>query len=781
MTETVHPTAAIPAGLNLPGGFFSLHDVRLAPGQSVTETATHTADSSSPLNSTQTVTVTISYGPAAAPLTQTIPMSVQIILPGAYYAGNLGVTAAQLGRTDLADRLGDLSTALTNLFMDPSSAVSKSQALADLDSVIGQLADDPFLAGAVNILTGARGVLASATTADQVQTASNQIGGDLNFPAVLTSEAQHSFTLALLPNTAVAQPQAPVEYNVAVRNTGSETTTYDFFVGNPPTGLKFTFSPSSITLQPGQAVAGGSNGVTLSVTETGNNLVAAGFFVTATAENSDSIQLLVPGSITLRPAFVSVPEVDATPPFTPPGNPVDVSAKVLNAVNQEEQALASYTVADASGKVVFTSQPVPLTLTVQTSLATVDLGNFDTTGLVPGAYAIAVTVTDSSGNPIPGATGQGQAFVGSPVSASLSVTPTTSPAGSPTVTNTLQVTAQTPFPAPLTLLGQAQTTPTAGSVALDGNTAYVAGTNGVDIVDISDAANPEVLSTFAGDLIVKGGSTFVRLVGNELLVGTTSDLNASGFNLLIYSVTDPLNPQLVSNTPINYVFMRGLLVQGNTILVPTGGADYFAGVLSYQFGSLVSLDVSNPAKPVLNDVLYNNRGTPDGGDTNQNGGTIVNDQIAYIASSTSTGTNPQTGVGRVLVVDYSDPTNLSVLGEVDIPGTVQVVGVAVQGNRALVVGNTGGVSTMFTGQAGPGLGYVGTLTLSVLDVSTPASPKLLGTTLFTVGTGGGEPLPLGNGLFAVSQTAPTARRSFSWWTRRTPTASSSRPSRPRLL
>src|SRR5262249_6895326 len=161
--------------------------------------------------------------------------------------------------------------------------------------------------------------------ADQIQNASNQIGGSLNFPAFLTSEAQHSFTMALLPNTAVAQPQAPVYYNVALRNTGSETTTYDFFVFNPPGGLNFTFSPPPITLQPGQAMAGGSNGVTLAVTETGTNLVAVGFNVTAIAENSDSVQLSVPGTVTLRPAFVSVPEVDATPPFTAPGNPVDVS------------------------------------------------------------------------------------------------------------------------------------------------------------------------------------------------------------------------------------------------------------------------------------------------------------------------------------------------------------------------------------------------------------------------------------------------------------------------
>ena len=64
---------------------------------------------------------------------------------------------------------------------------------------------------------------------------------------------------------------------------------------------------------------------------------------------------------------------------------------------------------DANGTVVFTSTPVALTLNVQTSLITVDMGSFPTTSLADGTYTINVTVTDASGNPIPGATGQGSA------------------------------------------------------------------------------------------------------------------------------------------------------------------------------------------------------------------------------------------------------------------------------------------------------------------------------------------------------------------------------------
>src|SRR5262249_50250392 len=158
----------------------------------------------------------------------------------------------------------------------------------------------------------------------------------------------------------------------------------------------------------------------------------------------------------------------------------------------------------------------------------------------------------------------------------------------------------------------------------------------------------------------------------------------------------------------------------------------FFGSLFDQFGSLLAIDVSNPGAPTLAGPLFNNRGSPDGGDTFQNGAVIVNSHLAYVASSTSTGSSTQTGGGRVLVVDDSNPTQLSVLREVDIPGTVQVVDVAIQGKRALVAGSTGGES----GSVGLSLenaGLTGNLTLTVLDITDPQNPAILGNTLVTDG------------------------------------------------
>ena len=160
-------------------------------------------------------------------------------------------------------------------------------------------------------------------------------------------------------------------------------------------------------------------------------------------------------------------------------------------------------------------------------------------------------------------------------------------------------------------------------------------------------------------------------------------------------------------------FLSDMVVQGNTVLVPTS-AFHFFGIFDAQLGNVLAIDVSNPAAPTLRECSF-----PDNNpysQTNQFGATIVNDQIAYIASTTTHDGNTQNGVGRVLVVDYSDPTNPTDLGEVDIPGTYQILDVAVQGNRRWWWAERA---------ATPAPATHGTMTLSVLDITNPSKPQLV--------------------------------------------------------
>ena len=308
------------------------------------------------------------------------------------------------------------------------------------------------------------------------------------------------------------------------------------------------------------------------------------------------------------------------------------------------------------------------TLGISSTVTTVDLGNLDTTGFANGTDTITVTAVDQSSQPLPTATGQGSLIVGSPVTVALTVNQVDQPTGSPTVTNTLSITGSAATTDPLTVEGAVATTP-ATTVALYSdathNLAYVCGPNGIDVVDVSNPAAPVDDGTFGTGQIVNGGYTVGRVdtIGGTqyLLVGTTVSGIVGGsappFTLLVYSLANPLSPALISSTSFQYGFMDDMVVEGNTVLVSLADYILFAGIeFNGQTGNVLSINVSNPAAPALAGVLF---GSSDpNANTTQQGVTIVNSQIAYVASSTNTGGSTQDGEGRVLVVNYSNPASL---------------------------------------------------------------------------------------------------------------------------
>src|SRR5208337_1576575 len=91
--------------------------------------------------------------------------------------------------------------------------------------------------------------------------------------------------------------------------------------------------------------------------------------------------------------------------------------------------------------------------------------------------------------------------------------------------------------------------------------------------------------------------------------------------------------------------------------------------------------------------------------------------------------------------------DLSEVGYLDIPGTVQLTDVAISGNEALVVGNTGG----WTGNI-PDVYLSGNVTLTLLNISNPDNPTILGSTVVTPEKLSGTVVSLPNGEFLVSGT-----------------------------
>jgi uncharacterized membrane protein len=743
--ETVTLTSSASAGLTVTG----LGTVSLQPGQSATEMVTLTLDASTPLNSTLTATITATFGPPTAPLTQAVVIPVQVVVPGARAIAAAAAAAEQLGDAALANRLRDLGIALTSLVQDPANPVFKGQALAGLDSILAQLAADPILSGFVDDLAAGRNQLAAATSVAETQAAVDRLGAALDaFGGTVTDLSRHNFEVFLLPNTQVAQPQTPAPFDLRLHNIGTETTTYTVSLSGLPPGVMGGLSEATVTLDHDE-----SSDVSVTITQPdGAELRAFDFRVTVSVVGASEISKTATGAFSARREFLSVVDVTSRPPFTEPGGRVDISARLLNAVNRQQDVLVSYTVSTLGGQQVFSSNPVPARLTVQSSLVTVDLGTLNTTGFVPGSDTIEVTVTDPDGRPIPGGSGRGTLLVGSPVGASLSVTPELLPPGTSTVGNTLVIDGRASLGGSFRVVSQASA-PGALDALRAGNLVYVGGPNGIVVFDATDVTNPQLLRTVGlpADRLRVRGDRLVALRGGTSLV------------VSVYSLADPQTPQLLGSTPeIPYNFAQDLIVTDTHAFVALGQIGFFLfnRDVFAQNGDLLSIDITDPTAPHLDDVLINTFGTnndnnPPGDPSgfHNNGGAFfvwsvvqADPQTLLITSSTSTGTDTQVGVGRVRVVDISDPAHMSIVRDLEIPGTVQAFGIAIDGTRALVTASSGGFSDF-----SQDFSFTGTIVLAALDITDVRNPQLIGTqTLARASRGINRDAAIGGGLFAFT-------------------------------
>ncbi|MGE3818073.1 MAG: Ig-like domain repeat protein [Isosphaeraceae bacterium] len=725
--------------------------IDLGVGEVRTVTLTLNADGATPLNSTLLATIAASFGLGQV---RRLTLPVRIAVPGADAIANASDAAERLGNPDLADRLGALSTALTDLFQGPTNPVFKAQALANLDSVSNQLGADPNLVGLADGLAAPRAALAAATTADEVRAAAGALGAALDsLGARLSDLAAHRFDLSLVSSTQVVGPLATAEYELVIQNTGTATTTYAFAFENLPAGFDASFSDQTITLAPGEVVPTiGASGVLARITPLAGTAIApTGFTIRVTAQEAPAISRTVDASLTARDEILSVISVGANPPFADPGTSIAVSARVLNAVNSERVVLTSFEVLDGAGNPVFVSTPVEVTLGILTTLTTVPLGEFDTTGRPLGSYTIRVVLTDAAGNPIDGGVGQGSLLIGTPVTATIALDADVLPPGDSVATTTLEVSSRVGLLAPLSLIGQVRTTGVGQGIALLGTIAYVGVPGQVQIVDVSDPMNPVLVKVFGGPDIRDNAEVRPTIDGDLLYVresrGTTTP-----HALYVYSLTDPLNPVLLGRTDFNYsftgtpVFHQGYIyVNQVSFQFSVGSNNIFA-----QHGELISLNVTDPTNPTLNAALFRQPpgGSPNGGDFNTWQITPVSANTLYVGSTTSTG-GDTSGVGRLLIVDKSDPDNLTIANELLVPGMTHVIGIGVYGTHALLIGSSSGWQDPFNND---NAGLTGNVVLATIDVSDARNPTILHTRSLARGA---------RGAFGLHQVRPGIFASYS--------------------
>jgi hypothetical protein len=214
------------------------------------------------------------------------------------------------------------------------------------------------------------------------------------------------------------------------------------------------------------------------------------------------------------------------------------------------------------------------------------------------------------------------------------------------------------------IIGSVDTPGLAQAVAVVGHTAYIADFISLQIIDVSDPANPVII----GSVETPGFPISVTVVGQTAYVAD----RISG--LQIIDVSNPANPVIIGSvdTP-GSGYANDVTVVGQTAYV----ADRDIG--------LWIIDVSDSANPVITGSMD----TP--GEANA---VMVLGQTAYVAD----------GISGLQVIDVSDPANPVITGSVDTPG---------EANAVMILGQTAYVADGISG-------------LQVIDVSDPANPVITG-------------------------------------------------------
>jgi uncharacterized membrane protein/transglutaminase-like putative cysteine protease len=766
VAESVVLTAELPPGVTLSG----LSNQALQAGQELALPLSVSVAPGVPLNTTLTLLITADFG---TPEPVTVEITLHVVAPGVEATSQAATTVREaLGNLELADRLEDLSLALTNLVQNPASDIFRSQALAAIDAATRLMRTDPLLHDLADDLTAPRLALASASTPSEIQAAIDDLGAALDSVAAsIEVLANSNFEVFLSPNVQVAQPGTPATFAISLHNIGLATSTYDISLGALPAGVTGSLSASSATLDRDEI----TTDLIVTITPPASEVFPFEFQVNIAVDGAPQIVKILTGALSARSEFLSVVEVKPSSPIVNPGDILGVTARLLNVVNRPQPVLISYQVVNSAGQAVFNSTPIGYRLDVQSSLLTAQLVNTQLGDLPTGQYAIVVRVTDNDGNLLPGGTGQGTIFIGSPVTATLSTNPDIVPPGSSTITNTLQIDTTAFDVSPPFVVGQANVTGASDAVR-NGDYLYVAGTAGISVFNIAgvNLNNPQFVRTIGTrtEMLEVHGNLLVAVRGGN--VGRTP--NAT--RLDTYSLSDPANPQFLGTTgEIPYSDAADLLVTDTHAFVVLVNLHLFAGNDIFdQNGGLLAINITNPVAPFLDGDAVTAKGTPAGVDgvndgvlfneygTNNDGIRLVagidqsagarntwsivqaSPTIIYLTGSSATGTDTQTGVGLVRVVDISDPRNMRLLRDVQLPGTVQAVGISIEGNRALVTAsengwNDGATDVSFTGNA----------VLATLDISNPAFPVVMRIeeqAELARGIGRARAVSLGGGFFA---------------------------------
>lgn len=286
----------------------------LAPGESRTHTVSIAA-LDLPTETDAHIALSETYGPDDG-VTEQEGLTLHVVAPGAHQAGEAARDARAAGRGLLGDTLATLALDLSALYAMPEDAVLRARVTSGLAALIQQL-EDPLLAPFAADLDAARLVVVAASAAG-LPGALEGLGLALN-PLVerLRRLADHDFTARLSPNSMTALPETPTDFKVRIDNHGGLATTYRVELGELPPGITGEIAQPEVTVLPGQSTAGSAMPV-VTLTQPASELTAFMFPVTISVVGRPEVTRTIEGAFEAREEWVKVLAVEADPAFLAP-------------------------------------------------------------------------------------------------------------------------------------------------------------------------------------------------------------------------------------------------------------------------------------------------------------------------------------------------------------------------------------------------------------------------------------------------------------------------------
>lgn len=766
-TGAVNLVTSLPAGVQLNG---LSSPINVPVFTTTTQNVTITVPAGAALGSTLKVGLAANYTAGGAP--QSVLFTVPISVVGAgQCALEAAVNAKSISRTNLATLLNQLAADMNQSLANPSSDADRLQVVSTMSAILTDQLNAPFLSPLVPALTTANQSVASSNSAT-LSSSLNALNSNLcTLRDTLATASNFSTRIFLTPSTQTTGPNLPVTYTIAMFNDGPQLRQFDLSVVGVPNGVTATFSTPTVTLGPAGSTFSGTFSPTLTLTPGASLVAPFNFSVVATPRGAPLYARSAAGALLVRNELLSIDGITASPTAVSVGGAINVTARVFSAVNQSRAVRFSFVIENSAGTVVtFPSQSTVVQLTTQSSLQTFSIPSYTLpTQITNGVYRILMTGYDESGTPIYGAQARAPFIVGAPLSAQWTTVPSTTVPGASTVEARLNLTRET-LPNPIsTLVGTTAVVGVPKSLVLYPNgqqrLAYVCSDTAVNIVDVTNEATPTVLGTFAANVLGPIGYRGVGcgITGSTLVVSysrengnNTADVIPTNF--ASFNLANPLSPTLIGQSNLARPDLFGFTVSGTNAFGGNSTVLYnpFSGFIFQQYGDVVALNLSQA--PVNGAVtLASSLFPPPTGDPNRGGPrtiralTPVSSTRLYAASSSSEGGNLQVPGnppinGQLVVVDTSTPTALSLVRRVDVPGTAFLTGVAVQGNTAIVVGDSTGVYDINSG-------FTGTVVIASFDITDVSNPILRNTVVTQLKSKNGAGIvPLTNNTFAIGGT-----------------------------